>query len=245
MTPIFLLYLMLAQPPADPTVAATVNGEVIRLDEVDAVLKRRPAADSPLTAGQTKQLRLAALEALIDDRLFRQFLDRNGPKVESAEVEKLMDGLKAALKKRGRSLSDYLKETGKSETELRAVWTTMLRFQKLVDRQATPEVLKAYHAAHRDVFDRVEVRVSDIVVRIPAGSLPGEWTGAWEKLARVRAEIVSGKYTFAAAAKKYSVSPSASAGGDLGFVGRRDGRFDEPIVAAAFALKTGEVSGPV
>src|SRR5439155_339907 len=84
----------------------------------------------------------------IDDRLFKQFLTRHGPRVDPAELEKLFDGLKKALAKRGRSLADYLKETGKTEADLRDTWATLLRYQKLVDQRATPDVLKADDGVH-------------------------------------------------------------------------------------------------
>ncbi|ARC66284.1 foldase protein PrsA precursor [Bacillus licheniformis] len=45
-------------------------------------------------------------------------------------------------------------------------------------------------------------------------------------------------------AKEYSTDGTAEKGGDLGWVGKND-NMDKDFVKAAFALKTGEISGPV
>ena len=107
---------------------------------------------------------------------------------------------------------------------------------------ASDEKLKAYHAANRDHFDRVEVRVSHILIRVGKDASAVERAVAKEKLQRIRGELASGYLTFAAAAKKYSQCPSALKNGDLGFIRRRGLPEDEPLARAAFALKVGELS---
>lgn len=242
--------LAMSAPAADPkpapdNVAANVNGEVIRIDEIDAVVRRRPPGGVPLSASQTRRLRLAVLDGLIDDVLLKQFLGRTGPAVEPAEIDRLMGGLAAAQRKRGKSLADYYREAGRTEAEVREAWTTMLQFQKYAESKATDAELKAYHAANRDFFDGTTVAVRHVVVRVPAGTPPGETAAAVQKLAALKADIAAGKLTFADAAKKYSVDPSAAAGGDAGVIGRKDPRFDDAFTRAAFALKPGTVSDPV
>ena len=61
---------------------------------------------------------------------------------------------------------------------------------------------------------------------------------------QIREQIVSGKITFAEAAKQFSQSPTAQQGGDLGWIERRE-PMSEEFSAAAFQLKKGEVSFPV
>jgi peptidyl-prolyl cis-trans isomerase C len=234
-----------AEPPASEAPAATVNGQPITLADLDAAIDATLRTGTPLTAGQRKHLRATLLEELIDDSLVKQFLVKHGPKVDPAELDAQLNALKAQLTKANRTLADYLKQTRQTESQLRATWTAQLQLDAYVKQQVTDEQLKAYHAANRDHFDRVEVRVSHILVRIGKSALAADRALAKEKLRAVRAEIAAGKIDFATAAKRFSHCPSGKTGGDLGFVVRRGLPEDEPLAQAAFAMKVGDLSDVV
>jgi peptidyl-prolyl cis-trans isomerase C len=222
-------------------VAATVNGEPITVAELDTALNAT-LGGVPLTATDRRQLRAALLQDLIDDKLLKQFLAKHGPKVDPAEIDAQMTALKARLVSENRTLADYLKQTGQTEAQLRADWAAQIQLANHVKQQATDDQLKAYHAAHRDHFDKVEVRVSHIVIRVGKNTPAVERVAAKEKLQAVRTDLTAGKTDFAAAAKKFSQCPSALKRGDLGFIRRRGLPEDEPLAKAAFALKVGELS---
>jgi len=232
-----------AQPGARPAedVAATVNGEPITLAELDAILTASLPA-TPLTPAQRHQLRAALLNDLIDEKLLRQFLAKNAPKADPAVIEAQLTTLKAQLIKENRTLSDFLKQTGQTEALLREEWALQIQLANYVKQSATDDKLKAYHAANRDHFDKVEVRISHIVIRMGKTAPAVERAAAKEKLQAIRADIAAGKTTFAAAARKFSQCPSAFKNGDLGFIRRRGLPENEPLARAAFALKAGGLS---
>jgi peptidyl-prolyl cis-trans isomerase C len=236
----------LAQPPGKPeaTVAATVNGDTIALAEVDAVLKQSLPL-TPLTAAQRRQMRIEVLSDMVDDLLLRQFLRKNGPKVDPAEIDAQLKAYGEKLQKEGKSLAEWLKETGQTEAQVREAWTTAMQLTGYVKGIATEEQLKAYFAANKDHFDRVEVKVRHIVIRVGKNATPVERVAAKEKLEGLRGEIAAGKLDFAAAARKFSHCPSAPAGGDIGYIFRKGGLVDDAFARAAFALKPGEISGVV
>jgi parvulin-like peptidyl-prolyl isomerase len=228
-------------PPPPSIVAATVNGETITLAELDGALAANLPV-IPLTVAQRKQLRAALLSDLIDDRLLKQFLAKYGPKVEPSEVEAQLKAFTAQLSKDHQTLNEYLKKSGLTETQLRADWTASIQLSTLVQQQATDAQLKAYYAANRDYFDKVEVRVSHIIIRMSNGAPPGERAGVREKMKAIRADVASGKMDFAAAARRFSQDPTGKNGGDLGFVLRRCQELEEPLAKTAFAMKVGEIS---
>lgn len=224
--------------------AATVNGYAIPLSDVDAAVTAS-LPNVPLTLAQRRQLRVAVLDDLIDDALLKQFLTKNGIKADAAELDAQMKAFTAQLAKEKRTLAAFLKETGQTEAQLREQWTLQIQLIAYVKTQATDEQLKAYHAANRDHFDKVEVRLSHIVLRVPKSASPAERALAKERLQALRTHIASGKIDFASAAKKYSQCPSARSGGDLGFIPRRGLPEDESLAKAAFALKVNELSDVV
>ncbi|MEI8377458.1 MAG: peptidylprolyl isomerase [bacterium] len=79
-------------------------------------------------------------------------------------------------------------------------------------------------------FDYKEVRACHILVKTKA------------QAEQIKQEIENGR-NFAAVAQEYSICPSASEGGDLGYFSR--GMMVPPFEKAAFSLPVGEVSQPV
>jgi peptidyl-prolyl cis-trans isomerase C len=237
--------LALAQPPAiNNPIAATVNGDSITLAEVDAVLKQSLPL-IPLTASQRRQMRIEVLSDMVDDLLLRQFLRKNGPKVDPAEIDAQLKAFAEKLQKEGKTLADFYKETGQTEAQVRESWTASMQLTGYVKGIATEEQLKAYFNANKDHFDRVEVKVRHIVIRAGKNATPAERAAAKERLEAIRTQIAAGKLDFAEAAKKYSHCPSGPNGGDIGYIYRKGGLVDEGFAKAAFALKQGELSSVI
>jgi peptidyl-prolyl cis-trans isomerase C len=182
---------------------------------------------------------------MVDDLLVRQFLRKNGPKVDPAEIDAQLKAFGEKLQKEGKTLADFYKQTGQTEAQVRESWLTAMQLTGYVKSLATEEQLKAYFAANKEHFDRVEVKVRHVVLRVSKNATPAERAAAKEKLEAIRAEIAAGKLDFAAAAKKHSHCPSGPTGGDVGYIFRKGGLVDEVFSRTAFALKPGELSGVV
>lgn len=234
-----------AQAPTSKP-AAVVNGEPIAMSElepaVDMIMKEKFKVQPP-TDTQRRQVRIEVLNLIVNDILMRQFLRKNGPKVEPADVDKQLGQFTAGLQqqKPPRTLQDFCKETGQSETQIRANIGQMLQWMAYVKGHVKDEDIKGYYGQSKDFFDQVAVRASHIVLRIAPEASEADRKATRDKLAALREEIVSGKIDFAEAAKKHSQCPSAPGGGDIGYFSRK-GMVDENFARAGYALKVGDVS---
>ena len=134
--------------------------------------------------------------------LMQQFLRKNAPRVEPGDVNKHIAELEATQKKQGKTLADFLKETGQSEVQLRINILNMLQWNSYVKGHLTDDDIKKYYDEGREFFDRVEVRASHIVIRVPATASEAEKLAARTKLQAIRQQILSGTLDFADAAMK-------------------------------------------
>jgi peptidyl-prolyl cis-trans isomerase C len=237
-----------AQAPATPTAQAAqvkpvalVNGEPITRAELEAVLSHDGPRAVQLPENQLLEMRRAALDMMIQNILWAQFVRQHGPRVDPGEVSKAVAEFVEALKKQGKTLPDFLRESAQTEAELKDDITVMLQWRAYVKTRLSEDDLKRYYLENKDFFDRVLVRASHILLRVPATADEAERQRVRNKLLAIRQEVVSGKLDFAAAATKFSECPSAPSGGDIGFFPRK-GVVLEPFARAAFSLPVGQVS---
>lgn len=229
-----------ATAPKSPPVAV-VNGEAITQADLDGLMRLRGPMPVQTTEAQKRQARMQALGLLIDNLLMHQFLVKSGPRVPPDEVAQKMGELREGLQRQGKTLADYCTETNQTEQDVRDDIAHHLQWLAYSRAHIPDQEVQRYYTQYRDFFDKVEVRASHIVLRLPNGTTAAERDRARQKLLDLRAQLVAHKLDFAAAAKQYSQCASAPAGGDLGFFPRRY-IFSEPFLKAAFALKVGEVS---
>jgi parvulin-like peptidyl-prolyl isomerase len=234
-----------AQTPGQTTSlskpAAIVNGEPISTLEVDTIVKSRGPTAVKLTQAQEREMQRDAISFLIDQLLLEQFMRKNGPKVDPAEINKQLGELETALKKKNKTLQEYFRDINRNEAQVRADIAKEIQLESFINTRITEPDLKRYYDENKDFFDQVKVRCSHIVLRLAPNATDAERQAAKNKLLGLRQEIVTGKLDFAEAAKKNSQCPSAPEGGDIGPISRKF-QVEEPFARAAFALKVGEVS---
>jgi peptidyl-prolyl cis-trans isomerase C len=238
----------LAVPPGRPAPkpAAVVNGQEISAAQLEAALKVRGPMPLHLPDAERRQRQIEALSALIDELLLHQFLDQQKvPAAPPAEVERCVKEMEQALLKQNKSLAEYCQDTNQTLAQFKAGIAEGLRWNAYAAPFATDAAVEKYFQENHDFFEGTQVRASHIVLRIPASAPDAERAAerakARQKLNELRAQIVSGRLDFAEAARLYSQDPRRSAGGDLGFIGRK-GPLDDAFNRAAFALAPGQVS---
>lgn len=111
-------------------------------------------------------------------------------------------------------------------------------------RITSDDQLRELFESQRQRFDGTKLRVSQIVVRVPADASEEARVAARDRLRSLRKRITAGEVSFADAAREFSESPSGASGGDLGWI-VGSGRVTREVEDAARTLTVGEVSEPV
>jgi peptidyl-prolyl cis-trans isomerase C len=186
-------------------------------------------------------MRLAVLGQLIDELLTMQYLKKNCPPPDPAEVNKRMAEVAEGLKKQGKTVAQFAQEIATTEAEMRNEIAVTLQWRDYVKARMTDDMVRRYYDENKEFFDGVAVRASHIVFRLATDAPAAERQAARDKLLAVRQEIVSGKIDFAEAAKKYSQCPTAPRGGDLDYFPRK-GMLEENFSKTAYATPVGQVS---
>lgn len=224
-----------------PRPAAVVEGTAITMAEVESVLKQSGPSATPLTDAQRRMMQREAVDLLINDLLFTQLMRRIAPRVEVADVERRLGEFAEGLKKEGKTLPDYYRESGKNEAQLRSDIVTLLQKEAYVREHFAEADVKKYYDENRDFFDRVTVRASHILLRIASTAPAAEQQAVRARLERIRQDVLAGKIDFAEAAKAFSQDTTAASGGDVGYFPRKF-VVDENYARSAYALKVGDIS---
>lgn len=184
-----------------------------------------------------------ALKALIEDRLRQTEAERLGLKVAEKD---LTAGMNEFASRANLTVDQFAAELGKAgiapETfrdfvAAGVLWRQMVRAKFLGQVPITEnDVNRALEAATRP--RALQVLVSELVIPAP----PGQEDAAMAK-AQELSDSLSGEGAFASAARKYSASPTAGAGGRLDWLPLAN--LPPAIGQKVLALEPGEVSDPV
>jgi parvulin-like peptidyl-prolyl isomerase len=224
-------------------VAATVNGEKILVGEVKKILDQRPYPVT-LTEEQKKQLRQSAVDVLVEDVLMRQYLTKHVPQVSQTEFSKEVETLQAELKKQMKTLPEFLKESGQTQEQLSKDIVARLQWKALLVRFYPDDKAKGYYETNKMFFDKVFVRASHILIKLPANPSKDQRDKAVQQMLVWRQEILTGKATFEAIAKQHSACPSKDKGGDIGQFPYKFVVVPE-FAKTAFSMKKNELSDVV
>lgn len=228
---------------ASSTVVATAQGRPIPLAQLErelaVVIKDRQLSDGEKTALQKQVLQHA-----VDRRLVMHWLVTTNEAASPQDVELLMGRLQKKLDNEGVKLADFLRQQGQTEGQFRDQQWWELSWQKYLDKHLTAATLQKYFEKNRRDFDGSELRVAHILLPAPKEATAEDIAKLKMHASALRADIIAKKLAFAEAAKLHSKSPTAAAGGDIGWIQRHE-PMPESFSTAAFQLQVDEVSQPV
>jgi peptidyl-prolyl cis-trans isomerase SurA len=257
--PILALAVGAAVPAPQPSalrstldrVAATVNGDVITLRELEGTAgSALRDADALAPGPERDQARAGALRSAFDllvaDRLFKQQVKKLDLEVSDAQVDAQLEAIKDQNHFDDAALDRALTAQGLT----RATFREKLRGQlqdfavlqyKVGGRvKVSDQELESYYRSHPQEFSgEDEIHVRHIFLPLPEGASPAEVQRVQEDGQRILQRLRSGE-DFATVAKEVSRGPSAESGGDLGWL--RRGTIQKALEDAIFTLRDGQFS---
>jgi peptidyl-prolyl cis-trans isomerase C/foldase protein PrsA len=226
------------KPQEDPTVIATVNGEVISRDDFERLLTREAQAMegiAPRSPEQIEPYKLTLLDTLVEHALLLQAARTAGVSVTPEEVDRRVLALSSEYP--AGTFDEALEQSQTTRAALARTTREQLIIEKLLTGEVfarvavTEEQIRRYFDEHVDEFQEPEqVHALQIVVR------------GLDEAKRIQQQLWQGK-KFGDLARRYSLSPDAKVGGDLGFFARgtMPAAFDEVV----FKLSPGGTSDVV
>ncbi|MBA2237991.1 MAG: peptidylprolyl isomerase [Lysobacter sp.] len=230
-------------------IAAVVDEDVILDSELDR------AVNNILTqyAGQPGQLpppdvlRRQVLERLVLLKLQVARAQSTGIRVDEAEIDRAIEAIAAQNKLSPDELRTRVTADGTSYDEFRASIRDELLVQRLRQRFAQSQVsvsdAEVEAALSSQQAGGKQFRLAHILVALPDGATPEQIKIASEKIAGVKTLLDRGEMDFAAAAVRYSDSPNALEGGDLGW--RAASEIPSAFSDLVRALSPGQVTEPI
>lgn len=221
-------------------VVAVVNGVTISKKEYQSTLTHAERTFSPKPE-EKAMLARRVLEKMVTDELLIQHARAGGIQVTSEEVDQKLQEIAQAGGGEA-ALEAFLKQSGLSESRMRANLERNLLIERLAERmrassKVSPNEVKEYYQAHMSEFRQGDsATLAHILFREGKGDLK-------ERAQKVHAEIQAG-LSFKKAAKKYSDDAlTRDQGGLLGTLKR--GEMLPALEQVAFSIKAGAVSPPV
>jgi peptidyl-prolyl cis-trans isomerase SurA len=225
-------------------IVAIINDSIITLSELNAASaleKQGISSKDDIARTDIAQYRSKILESLIEQRLVKQASDKAGIDVSEREIDNAIEDIKRQNSLSQDSLLIVLAQSGLTYRQYRDQLKEEIRQAKFINREFRSKIA----ISDEDVRDFYEKNIKEFLgapsyriglIFIPSGK------DAEKRLFAVQ-EGLKAKEDFSSLASQYSESPSASVGGDMGYL--KSGEMDRPIEDAAKTLPIGGVSQPI
>ena len=227
-------------------IAAIVNEDVISMYDlkarVDLVVTTSRLPDS---ADVRRRLEPQVLSSMIDEKLELQEAKRRNVSVTQADIDRVIASIEDENKLPKGGLKEYLKEAGLRDDSLLDQIRASIAWQKVIGRQFRPTVnvtaeeVDEAIARMKQGQGQEEARIGEILLTVDT---PDEELTVRDNAKRL-VEQIRGGARFDALARQFSQGPTASAGGDVGWINPTE---SEPaVLAAVHDLRPGQVSEPI
>ena len=231
------------------TVIASVNGTPVTDAEFHHWLKRCFRINYRVKAMQDTPIKRHLLKMYCYEKAILQRLAREGIFVKEEEVEKELKKLEEQYERRVGGEHPFARLLMERQITLNGLrWRIrfMLGVKKWAENQVREEVLRDYFEKHKNFFGGEMVRAKQItILTIDKETMepfsPEQKRQALQRIQQIQREIRPDGSNFSELAKKYSESPSAKEGGDMGYFPQK-GKVPKALAEAAFRLKVGEIS---
>lgn len=229
-------------------IAAVVDEDVILESELDRAVANilTQYADRPEQLPPRDVLQRQVLERLILVRLQTARAEATGVRVSDEEVDATISSVAQQNDLTPDQLRQQLAADGMSYVDFRNSLRDELLIQRLRQRFAQSRIVVSdgeVDAALATQQGNAQYRLAHILVGLPAGATPEQIDVAQQKIAGVKALVDRGEMDFAAAAVRYSDSPNALEGGDLGW--RSIDEIPTAFAGAIRGMQPGQIIGPV
>ena len=209
-------------------IVAVVNDDVITLTELNSSLK--PYAEKIRSLGYPPEkeqqllfkVRKDMLDHLIDQKIEDQEIKRSKVEISEEQIDKTIEQIKETNYLTDEKLRAALAQDGMTMEEYREKIKGQLLRTRLVNLKVkskiviTKEDIKAYYEKHIDEFGgKPKYHIRNIILKVPLFTDTEKKLEIKKKMDEILEKLKSGE-SFEALAAKYSESPTASDGGDLG-----------------------------
>ncbi|MDQ3206240.1 MAG: peptidylprolyl isomerase [Pseudomonadota bacterium] len=230
-------------------IAAVVDEDVILRSELDRALNNILSQ----YAGRGEQLpprdvlERQLLERLVLVKLQVARAASTGVRVTDQEVDQAIASIAGENGMTVEQLSRQVTADGSSYSEFRGSIRDELTVQRLRQRFAQTRVVvsdaEIDAAMTADAASGSQYRLAHILVGVPEAATPEQLQTAQQKIEGIKGLLDRGEITFEAAAVRYSDSPNALEGGDLGW--RSLDEIPNAFSALVREMTTGQVSDPL
>jgi peptidyl-prolyl cis-trans isomerase SurA len=232
-------------------VAATVNGEVVTLQELEQRSgdEWRRANTSPPGPERDRAVALAlrrAFDQVVAEKLFHSQAVALQLEVTDEQVNAAIEDIKKRNNADDKMLDQMLSEQNMTRATFREQIRGQLESYNVLSAKVRSKVkltdddVKNYYQKHPGEFaGEQELHVRHILLPLAEDAAPMEVGRALMLGEKVRERLAGGE-PFAEVAKAVSQAPNAAEGGDLGWL--RRGTMQRSLEDVVFALKDGEVS---